>query len=216
MSNEAAPRETVQEWAERLADANASWTQRRDAAEALGQLALAALKALHEHSSEEDGEVRNAVLRALEEVEVWAHGDSTESESAEYTLDELMQAVDEPGVYSATRKDNRYVVNCALPNNRRQVVHVEPHTRKDGTELIRVYTVCGPARTDAYRWALRANRNLPLGALAVAKYEGTEHFILLNCYLTSTVTPADVRSSVRELSRYGDWIEQKITGMDDF
>ena len=216
MSNETAPSEALQQWAEKLADTNANWTERRDAAETLGQLAQAALKALHEHSSDEDEEVHNAVLRALEEVEVYAHGDSTRSESAEYTLDELMQTVDEPGVYSATRKENRYVVNCALPNNRRQVVHVEPHTRKDGTELIRVYTVCGPARADAYRWALRANRNLPLGALALAKYEGTEHFILLNCYLTSTVTPADVRSSVGELSRYGDWIEQKITGMDDF
>ncbi len=216
MSNNAAPNETVQQWAETLANAKAGWTDRRDAAEVLGQLALAALKTLHEHSSDEDTDVRNAVERALEEIEVYAHGDSTRSESAEYTLDELMLAVDDPGAYSATRKDNRYVVNCALPNNRRQVVHVEPHTRKDGTELIRVYTVCGPARTDAYRWALRANRNLPLGALAVAKYEGTEHFILLNCYLTSTVTPADVRSSVRELSRYGDWIEQKITGLDDF
>lgn len=216
MSNETAPSEALQQWAEKLADTNANWTERRDAAETLGQLALEALKALHNHTNDEDAEVRNAVLRTLEEVEVYAHGDSTRDESAEYTLDELMQAVDEPGAYSATPKDNRYVVNCALPNNRRQVVHVEPHTRKDGAQLIRIYTVCGPAQPDAYRWALRANRNLPLGALAVAKYEGTEHFILLNCYMTSTVTPADVRSSVSELSRYGDWIEQKITGLDDF
>ncbi|MFP4172995.1 MAG: hypothetical protein ACLFV4_08805 [Candidatus Hydrogenedentota bacterium] len=216
MSNETPPSEAFQQWAEKLADTNATWTERRDAAEALGHLALTVLKTLHNHTNDEDAEVCNAVERALEQAAVYAHGDITRSESAEYTLDELVQPVEEPSQYSAIRKGDRYVVNCALPNNRRQVVHVEPHTRKDGTELIRIYTICGPAQPDAYRWALRANRNLPLGALAVAKYEGAEHFILLNCYLANTVTPANVLASVRELSRYGDWIEQKITGLDDF
>jgi len=40
--------------------------------------------------------------------------------------------------------------------------------------------------------------------------------VLTNCFLARTATPSLIKASVKELAHYGDWIESKLGGLDDF
>ena len=75
---------------------------------------------------------------------------------------------------------------------------------------------CGKPRADAFEWALRANMKISLGALALTRDGGEERLVLTNCFLARTATPSLIKASVKELAHYGDWIESKLGGLDDF
>ena len=209
------PHEIVEELTKKLGNKQAGWVTRRDAADALGLIAREALTALHEHSAEEDVDVRTAVEKALQQCGALAHGDAARKTPARFSLEELAQAVEKKGSRAVAPSGAGYIINCSLRGGRKQQVRHEPHQRRDGVELVRVYTVCGPATDRAYGWALRANLNISQGALALADEDGKPHLVLMNCYLAETVTPTAVLASVRELSAYGDWIGRKLSGLDE-
>ena len=40
--------------------------------------------------------------------------------------------------------------------------------------------------------------------------------VLARTFLASEATPAQVKAAVKEIAYYGDWLELKLTGLDDF
>lgn len=227
----------MREKAAALADTRAGWVTRRDAAEWLGEAAVQAIAALREHTAEEDKDVRAAVERAIERVNqamagapveplgyrTWkpqggedrAGTDRDGAPRTRYTLEELAQACVKPKVREVTEDKSGYRVHVRLKSGRSQTVYISPFTRRDGVELVRVYTRCGKPMQNAFGWALRANMKIAQGALAIAKEQGEEELVLTNTYILDEVSPREIKASVKEVAFYGDWVESKLSALDE-
>ena len=208
--------EQLEKLAKQLRDAQSGWVVRRDAADNLGKIACYALDALREHADEMDVDVRRAVDTALGEASAALAGIPPMPQVKQYSLEELAKGCAKEGERVVAPHNDGYVVQVTLKSGRHQAVYLNHHTRKDGMELIRIFTECGKPREDAFQWALRANMKVAQGALALTKDSGEERLVLTNCYLAHSATPAEIKASVKELAHYGDWIESKLTGLDDF
>ena len=210
-----------------LADPEDGWVNRRDAADALGDVARRALDALNAHQADPDVDVRAAVQRALGRATAGLAGlkprtepphpapDAPPAPKTAYLLDELAQACDRPGRRTVSPCEDGYQVEVVLKNERRQLVYVTPAEGEGGVKLVRVFTSCGKPTPESLRWALRTNMKVAHGALALSGEGDEEHFVLINYYLADEATPAEVRASVKELAVYGDWIEQRLAGADE-
>ena len=203
--------------AEELADTRGGWVDRRDGAEYLGRAAAKALKALHDFRDEKDVDVRAAVDEALGIAKAGLQGIAPVADSGKkYTFDELAKACDKPGKRHVEKAGDTFTVEVVLKNGRKQTVTLSASQRKDGEELIHVFTPCGPVTDDALAWALKTNAKLTQGALAIQVHEGEEKLVLMNCYFLEECTPREIALCVHEIAFYGDWIEEKLTGLDEF
>jgi len=199
-----------------LADSKASWVNRRDAAEHLGETAHRALTALNAYQSDSDVDVREATKKAFQ------RGTSGLSETARstpgggFTLDELVRGCEKTGERAVTRHGDAYLVSVKLRENRNQAVHVTVLERKDAPKAVRIFTYCGNPSPDALKWALQANLKLARGALALTGDGDDARLVLVETRPLDDLTPERLKACVKEIAGYGDWIEQKMTGLDDF
>lgn len=209
--------EAIREATETLHDEHSGWVHRRDAADQLGRAAALALVALNDHREELDTDVRRAVDKALAQASAALSGVRPAVEAPTYTLEDLVhhcERKDRRIVHA--REDGSYIIEVVMKDGRRQEVHAEEFTRRDGIELVRIYTFCGPYADSTAKWALRANMKLAQGAIALWDAGGDERFVLLNCYLKGEASPAEFKASVKELAFFGDWIEKKLHETDEF
>ncbi|HPJ97888.1 MAG TPA: hypothetical protein PKW60_00255 [Candidatus Hydrogenedentes bacterium] len=216
VGREEAVSEELERLAQQLRDTQTGWVARRDAAQALGKAVSFALDALREYSDEMDVDVRRAVDQALGEASAALAGVPARPPVRQYTLEELAIACAKDGERVVAPHGKGYVVQVTLKSGRHQAVFLNHHVRKDGAELIRVFTVCGKPRADAFEWALRANMKISLGALALTGEGDEERMVLTNRFLARAATPSQIKASVKELAVYGDWIESKLGELDDF
>lgn len=205
-----------------LADTNSGWVARRDAAEALGEIAKKSLAALQAHVSEKDTDVRSAVEKALAQVGTPAAATTGAPATAPAaaptppTMKELALACVKKPNRAVRREGTGFIVRVALKNERTQDVHIERHIRDDGRELIRVSTECGPADAESIAWAVRSNSQLMFCAFNVDEREGVDHLCLVRNFDPKHVTPAMVKDVVKEMAYYGDWLENKLGGSNQF
>lgn len=197
-----------------LANRDAGWVTRRDAAEDLGKIAAEATNVLHAHADEPDADVKIGVERAIGWVEAGLKGTVTATQGRAYTLDELVRGLESEGRRTVTKKGDAYAVEVVLKGDRKQSVTVVAVESREGKNIVRVSTRCGRAGGEAHAWALRNNLNMIQCALALNDHDGEEEFVLLNCFLAEEVTPKELKASVKEIAFYGDWIEAKLTGGD--
>jgi hypothetical protein len=109
-----------------------------------------------------------------------------------------------------------YRVEVPLLGDRRQFVRIA-YERSDfeADKIIIVYTVCGPACPDHYKWALTMNRKLDHGKLCIGKdADGGECFLLMQTLIERTADTAKMRKAVLTIAEKGDRIEGLLTGMD--
>ena len=201
--------ETVNEARKLLADTTATWVDRRDAANALLDLARHATTALQAHQDDADTDVSLAVTSALKRL----HAPSELLEPM--SMGELVMACAKPGSREVTKDRQGYTVEVTLKNDRRQTVYVHEHLRDDKVKLVRVYTLCGSPRDNVFRGALEANGKLVQSAIAIIDHEGAEQFALIQCFLDGHITKTEMHASIKEVAFYGDWLEGKITGLDE-
>lgn len=201
---------------EKLRDTKAGWVTRRDAVELLGKVALKSLDALQAASDEMDIDVRRSVDDMLGRAAAALKGVKPIVEQVPPSLEELAKACAKENVRMVEADGEGYVVRVALKEGRQQSVHLRQFKRADGVKLIQVYTVCGKADEKSYEWALRANMKLVQGAVALAKQGDDERFVLTMCFLVGEVTKSEIKAAVKEAAYYGDWIEQKVSGQDEF
>lgn len=196
-----------------LANGREAWVLRRDAAEFLGKTAGQALAALKAHLKDPDIDVRTAVERALRT----AGADSIPAPpSGAVPLEDLARACKKKGQRTVQSHGDGYVVEVNLKGSRRQQVYLMPFERKDGVRLVRIFTYCGVAEPNTLEWALKANMKLTHGALGLATEDDEGRLVLVDSQKADEATPSGVRSSVKAIAFYGDWIEKKLTGLDDF
>lgn len=201
---------------EKLKDTKAGWVTRRDAVELLGRVAVKSLDALQDASEEMDVDVRRSVDDMLGKAAAALQGVKPKLDSGPISLEDLAKSCAKEGVRVIEPEDEGFVVRVKLKDDRQQNVHLCRFSRADGVALVQVYTVCGKADEKSYAWALRANMKLIQGAVALAKQGDDERFVLTMCFLASEVTKSEIKAAVKEAAYYGDWIEQKVSGQDEF
>lgn len=201
---------------EKVRDTKAGWVTRRDAVELLGKVAVKAIDALQEASEEMDVDVRRSVDDMLGKAAAALKGAKPKFDGGPLTLETLAKACAKEGARTVEADNEGFVVRVALKDGRHQTVHMRQFKREDGVTLVQVYTVCGKADEKSYAWALRANMKLIQGAVAIAKQGDDERFVLTMCFLAGEVTKPEIKAAVKEAAYYGDWIEQKVSGQDEF
>lgn len=201
---------------QKVKDTKAGWVTRRDAVELLGKVAIKALNALLDASDEMDVDVRRSVDDMLGRAAAALKGVKPKVVQETLSLEELAKACAKEGVRVVEPEGDGYVVRVSMKDGRRQHVHLRQFTRADGVALLQVYTVCGKADEKSYAWALRANMKLIQGAVALARQGDDERFVLTMCFLAGEVTKPEIKAAVKEAAYYGDWIEQKVSGQDEF
>lgn len=200
-----------------LKDKDAGWVTRRDSADALGDAARFAIDALKSFLDESDVDVRLGVERALKLV-----GNSLDMKSVsaprktDQSLPSMIVDLEKPGSRTVERDGEGFRIEVILPRtDRKQIVYVKPYQRKDGVSLVRIYTFCGTPTDESYIWALRTNTRLAQGYLALVEGEGGDRLALMNCYIASELSAAELKASVKEVSYYGDWVESKLSNLDE-
>ena len=119
----------------------------------------------------------------------------------------------EPSV-EVNRRDNQYLLDLGLADERRQRVYVETSDHAAAERLLRIYSLCCDARPDYYENALRLNSELLHGGLAIRDVEGHPMFVVSDTFPRSTVQPEAIRRSVLEVAARADYVEQLLTGAD--
>lgn len=199
-----------------LHDRKAGWVTRRDAAETLGKAGARIADTLRSLANDKDVDVRRGIRDALGWASAGLRDVKPVPETRAYTLEELAKECEREGRRDVSSKGDGYQVDVLLKDDRSQRVYIEPFTRKDGTKLIRVFTRCGKPTEESLEWALHTNMSLTQGALALKEFDGEEEFVMTNCFLAEEASPAEVKETVKHLSVYGDYVEKKLTKMDEF
>jgi len=110
---------------------------------------------------------------------------------------------------------DRFEVDVALPNGRRQRVQIQLVTsRATGDELIEVYSAAAPASEAEYRHALELNVALPRGAIGIEQIDGENFFVVVENYPRATCDPRDLRHGVLSVASTADDLERKLVGGD--
>ncbi|MBI5117241.1 HEAT repeat domain-containing protein [Candidatus Poribacteria bacterium] len=87
-------------------------------------------------------------------------------------------------------------------------------TDEDGSPLIQVFTVIGPAQPDHYRWALKLNPTFSYGAIGLVKIDDKEFLAIIDTLLEGNVDTKELEKSVRTIAAKGDALEKKLIQKD--
>jgi len=199
-----------------LGDARAGWVLRRDAAESLGKVARQALQCLSAHREEPDQDVRRAITQALADVQAGNLPPAPGDAHPAYSMEELARACEKPGKRMIEPHGDGYLIRVQTSEKRMQAVQIHPFAHSDGAQYIRIHTFCAEADAKAIGWAMRANAKLPHCAFAVHGHEGKEWIILVYNFSRDRAKPEDLKEAVKAIAYYGDWFEQRLTGLDEF
>lgn len=208
-------KDPLQPYIRELANTDAMWVERRDAADRLGAIAGKALDALRDFARDSDTDVRMAVNRALKTGRAGLEGIAP-GDGITYSMDDFAREIERPPKRFVEFKGKGLEVTVNLKDDRKQLIIIEPYQPPSGMELVRVYTRCGKPQPDSYVWALESNMSMAQCALALTRENGEEMYWLVNNFLADHLTPAEIKTAVKEISYYGDWIEKKMTGQDEF
>ncbi|MBI5095308.1 MAG: hypothetical protein HZB26_23095 [Candidatus Hydrogenedentes bacterium] len=205
--------EEVDKAAATLADTKAGWVTRRDAVETLGGNASRAIAALQRHAEESDVDVRAAAQKELARAK--SSLQAVKADAKACSLEDLVRGLAKDGERTVTRADRGFAVDVRFKSGRTQRVYVAPHEIREGYPLVRVITYCGKPKDEAFEWALQANLKMIHGSIALEEERGEKRLVIVTCFLASEATPLEVRSAVKEIAYYGDWIESKLSGKDE-
>ncbi len=204
---------SIKELIKTLDDPARGWVARRDAAEALGKMALEAVTALSSHRKDKDMDVLVAVESCLETLQALIQ--QREKPRKYYSLRELAMACAKKGVREVEEYETGYSSIVTLSNGRSQRLYIMRYKSKDGRDMVRLITLCGKSNKDYEHWALKLNRKFSDGAFALQKWNGTEYLALVNNIMRKEATPELVKRCVKAMAEYGDWIEEKMEGTDE-
>lgn len=198
-----------------LANPNAGFVARRDAARRLGEHARRAWSALEQQREDKDSYVRAAVASALSGVpDAEVLSTAVDAKKSAPDLRALAEACSN-GSPPELRGDG-YVVSWKLPSGRTQRVCLSPYTDREGRALIRVYTYCGKPTAEATAWVLRNNAKLVRCAFALHRRKQEDYLILTNNIAAEDATEQLMRQTVETIATHGDYLESKLSGLDEF
>lgn len=111
---------------------------------------------------------------------------------------------------------DRYRISFDLPGNRKQEVQLWIDDGQRGRRLVSVYSVCGPAETDHYEFALRLNTDLTRGSLSVLDIDNRPMFVMTRNFEQGRASVIEIREALLEIARRSDWVEHQLTSADRY
>jgi serine/threonine-protein kinase len=112
-------------------------------------------------------------------------------------------------------ESNRFDLTVQVACGRQQRVVVQSCDSLAVTEqVVRIYSVCGPADEHHYRRALELNPHFPHGAIGLENISGVPHFVMTNAFPRATCDPDEIRQSVLGIAQRADDVERCLTGKD--
>lgn len=199
-----------------LGDTKAGWVTRRDAAESLGKTARQALQCLSAHREDPDQDVRRGVTQALSDAQAGNPPLADRDSQPGYSMEELVRACEKPGKRTVEPHGDGYLIRVKTGENRMQSVQIRPFAHSDGAQYIRIHTFCAEVDDKKIAWAMRANAKLPHCAFAVHGHDDKEWIVLVHNFSRERAKPADLKEAVKAIAYYGDWFEQRLSGLDEF
>ena len=103
-----------------------------------------------------------------------------------------------------------------LPNNRLQEVYLEVTSNRHNERLLTVFSVCCPADSRHYEFALRLNSEITYGGLSIREVNNQPMFVMTRTFPRGHVQPEAIRSALVDIARRSDWVEQQLTHADVF
>ena len=198
-----------------LADSEAGWVDRRDAAVELGQGAVEAVRGLKTHEKDSDRDVQESIKQSLRDVGRATAGIDLDAPSGGMpSLEKLVEALEKEGSRDVAKSGDAFEITVATDNGRSQKVRVEATQSNTRRDIIRVTTLCAKAEEKTHVWALTNNSHMSHCSLAIENRDGEPWLILVNSLFAETVSFAELKLTVKEVAFYGDWVEDKLTGED--
>ena len=109
---------------------------------------------------------------------------------------------------------DQFRVIVPVPGDRLHEVYIEVVEGRKRERLLAIYAVCAPADPKHFEFALKLNSELTYGTLSIRNVSNKAMFVMSRTYSRGLVTAADVRGTVLEIARRGDWVEQQLTSTD--
>jgi hypothetical protein len=110
-----------------------------------------------------------------------------------------------------------FVLRVPVGGGRYQKVRLKfDSTDEDGSPIIQIFTVIGPAQPKHYRWALTLNPTFFYGALGLVTIDNKEFLAIINTLLEENVDTTALEKSVWTLARKGDELEKKLIQKDSW
>jgi len=216
------------------------WTERRDTAEFLAEAGKQIVAAIQDVAkNEEDADVRAACEQALNGVREFLTMQPARVEAPPPTAAPAATVLDPESLGSAPKErvplavmvredlagpnvtvaetDDGYKLTMKMKDDRQQTVYVaEERDEKHDLDLIRIFTVCAPANSSAFKWALETNGKLTHGAIAIRRVSGKEVFVIVDTHPAEMVSREHVREAVFSIAEIGDTVEKGMTRADKF
>jgi serine/threonine-protein kinase len=126
----------------------------------------------------------------------------------------LKEAFDGGTGVTWTRSGQKYTLQLALPEGRRQTVFVEPSAHSSSERLLLIYSTCCEAAPAFYEQALRLNAEIPHGGLSIREVDGQMQFVMVDTYPRATVDVEEIRRSILEVAYRADAVENLLTRQD--
>jgi len=101
-----------------------------------------------------------------------------------------------------------------LPNDRLQEVYLEVGENRHNERLLTVFSVCCPAETRHYEFALKLNAEMTYGGLSIREVNGQPMFVMTRTFPRGHVHPDAIRAALVDIARRSDWVEQQLTHAD--
>jgi|GEM_PF-2294901 len=135
------------------------------------------------------------------------------------SIDDLIDRIIDGTTIKKEKISQGFLLTVLLPDGRKQNIFVSfREDDTDKTELIVLYTTCGKAAPNLYRWALTANAKMPYGGIALRTIDGEDYFTISYTSIISSATAKSMRKILMDLAAKGDWIEKNLSkdGGDKF
>jgi hypothetical protein len=132
-----------------------------------------------------------------------------------HTPEEIVRFVIEgtTAKYKATRSG--FLLKIFLPGGRRQKVRLKfDEVDDDGSPIIKIFSVIGPAQQEHYRWALKLNPTFSYGGIGLVKIEDKDMLAVMDTFLEETVDIKALKKSVWMLAAKADTLERKLIRKD--
>lgn len=108
-----------------------------------------------------------------------------------------------------------FVLRVPVGHGRHQRVRLNYGSAdEDGSPIIQLVTILGPAQEKHYRWALKLNPSFSYGAIGLVKIDGKEFLAIIDTLLEESYDEKALGKSLWTLARMGDSLERKLIRKD--
>jgi len=115
--------------------------------------------------------------------------------------------------YKATRSG--FLLRVPVGPSRNQKIRLKfDAADEDGSPIIRIFTIIGPAKPQYYEWALKLNSGFPYGAIGLVKMDDKDFFAITDTFLEENADIKALQKSVEDLANRGDALEKKLIQKD--